>query len=193
MRSKDFPARSIRGKEISMSGLEIEGQLGAGTVNIRTLNRAWAADESGKLMLTKTSQVTFSGVAADVQHALKIAFLVKSNQDVDRFRITSHPSLVPVPDAPTASDADDVFGSDSGDKWIGWRIPYVGHWSTTLETEIRLRKFSDKPKHVQIIPIMFAFAIDAGGHDYGNHFLQGVSTCMGQGHTLLTETQTIFI
>src|SRR5262249_9829042 len=119
-----------------MSGLVIAGQLAAGTVSIKTLNRRWDPDGAGKLMLTKTSQVIFSGVAADVQHPLKIGFLVKSNQDVDSFRITSDPSLVPVPDDPTASDAERVFGSDSGDKWVGWKIPYVGHWSTTLETEI---------------------------------------------------------
>jgi len=176
-----------------MSGLVIAGQLAAGTVSIKTLNRRWDPDGAGKLMLTKTSQVIFSGVAADVQHPLKIGFLVKSNQDVDSFRITSDPSLVPVPDDPTASDAERVFGSDSGDKWVGWKIPYVGHWSTTLETEIRLRKFSNKEKHVQIILVMFAFAIDASGNDFGDHFLQGVSTCMGKGHTSLTETQTIII
>ena len=96
-----------------MSGLEIEGHLSAGTVNIRTLNRVWAADGSGKLMLTKTSQVTFSGVAADVQHPLKIAFLVKSSQDVDRFRITSDPSLVPVPDRPDGQRCGRRF-------WLGF-------------------------------------------------------------------------
>ena len=34
----------------------------------------------GKLKLTKRSQVKFEGVAADVQHDLTIAFLVKQNQ-----------------------------------------------------------------------------------------------------------------
>jgi hypothetical protein len=172
-----------------MSGVGNPG----GTVTIRTLNRVWAPDGSGKLMLTKRSQVTFSGVAADVQHPLKIAFLVKNTQDVESLQIVSPAGLTPTKDANVAADAEDVFGSDAGDKWVGWKIPYVGAWPTSLETLMVVRKFSDKPKHVQLIPIMFAFALDPNDHDYGDHFLPGVSTCMGQGHSLSSETQTIFI
>jgi hypothetical protein len=164
-----------------------------GTVTIRTLNRVWAPDGSGKLMLTKRSQVTFSGVAADVQHPLKIAFLVKNTQNVESLQILNPAGFAPTTDDNAAADAEGVFGSDAGDQWVGWRIPYVGAWPTSLETQMVVRKFSDKPKHVQLIPIMFAFALDPKGNDYGDHFLPGVSTCMGQGHSLSSETQTIFI
>jgi len=177
-----------------MSSLVLEGRETVGSCRITTLHRQFDPDGTNKLKLTKTSQVEFSGVVVSIQHDLKIAFQVKGNQDVESLEVLSHPALRPQMEPDTARDAEAVFGSDSGrDKWVGWRIPYVGPWPPVLETKMVLRKFHRNPMHIQLIPVMFTFAVDEAGNDFAQHALPAVSTCLGSGHSLRIETRTIFI
>jgi hypothetical protein len=177
-----------------MSSLVLEGRETVGSCIITTRDRQFGPDGPNKLKLTKTSQVEFKDVVGSIQHDLKIAFQVKGNQDVESLEVLSQPALRPQKDPDTARDAETVFGSDGGtDKWVGWRIPYVGPWPPVLETKMVLRKFNSNLKHIQLIPIMFTFAVDAAGNDFDKHALPAASTCLGSGHSLQIETRTVFI
>lgn len=165
-----------------MAGKKVRGRQLVPSVTITTLaktfprqpgTRAWAID--------KSSKIVFNMIDPTPRCDAKLALLVHDHQAVHALRVLS-PSLRVHPDPKVGEEADNVFGAAKHQTWVGYRIKHPGlprDWPTSVKTRFVLRPFHPNRKHVQLIPVVFAFAADPNGNDFAKHFLLGISVCSG--------------